>query len=59
MMNIRREEDLSAIEICPELDPLLVYKEARRRFDEAGNKEYLYINGLGEELRGSTPVAGR
>jgi hypothetical protein len=59
MMNIRSEGDLSPIETCPELNPVLVYKEARRRFAEARNKKYLYINGLGEKLRGSPAVAGR
>ncbi len=59
LMNIRREEDLSPIEVCPELNPLLVYQEARRRFDEARNKKYLYINGLGEKLRSSPPAGSR
>jgi hypothetical protein len=58
LMNIQSENDLSPIETCPELNPVLVYREAKRRFAESRNKRYLYINGLGEKLRSTTPVAG-
>ncbi len=51
------EDDISPIETCPKLDPFLVYREAKRRFAEARKKRYLYINGLGEKLKGPSLVA--
>ncbi len=59
LMNIQSEDDLSPIETCPKLDPFLVYREAKRRFAEARKKRYLYINGLGEKLKGPSPAADR
>jgi hypothetical protein len=51
MMNFPHEEDLAPIPTCPELDQVLVYREAARRFEAAPDKKYLYINGMGRQLR--------
>jgi hypothetical protein len=57
MMNLRRKEDLVPFPTCPGLDPLLVYQEARRRFEASPARKYLYINGLGRRLR-RAPTSG-
>jgi hypothetical protein len=54
MLNFSREEDLVPIPTCPGLDQVRVYLEAARRFESAPDKKYLYINGMGRQLRRPT-----
>jgi hypothetical protein len=51
MENVRHGPELGPIPTCPDLDQILVYREAERRFAAAPKKKYLYINGRARELR--------
>jgi hypothetical protein len=45
------EQRIPPIETCPDLDRILVFREAKRRMATDKKRIYLYINGLGRQLK--------
>lgn len=50
-MRYKREKKIPMIAACPGLDPVLVYREAARRFAREPKRAFLYINGRNRVLK--------
>ncbi len=50
MRRYRKEKEIPPIMTCPQLDPVLVYREAKKRFARTPQKDYVYINGMGKKF---------
>jgi|GEM_PF-2196966 len=50
LMRYRKEGKVPPIPTCPQLDRVLVFREARERFSRAPEKDYIYINGMGKKF---------